>query len=105
MQSEALLSREQLSKQLISLITSFSEEQHSKIAKVNSAVAQENTRAAALLKEDVSLLESGYQTILTDRTNMRQFVESGLADAEQRRIDNSEVSGHHKMLSLCWWVW
>lgn len=84
-------SQDKLIKDFQALIRNFSNAQRDKFEDIASSVERVNeqaidSRAASSQKTDATFVK-----LLMGRSQMQQFVTSGLADAEQRREDNLEV--------------
>lgn len=84
-------SQDKLIKDFQALIRNFSNAQRDKFEDIASSVERVNeqaidSRAASSQKSDATFVK-----LLMGRSQMQQFVTSGLADAEQRREDNLEV--------------
>ena len=91
MRSEAVTSRERFAKQLLDLVTAFSEEQVGKMETTVSTLGRANDKASTSITESTVQLNASWEAVQADQSHINQYLESGLLDAEQRQVDNAEV--------------
>jgi hypothetical protein len=89
--SGVVVGRERFAKQLLDLVTAFSEEQMERVEATASSVDCANEQAFIAIGESTARLDTSWKTVQVDRFRVCQNIEGGLLGADQRQADNIEV--------------